>query len=194
LFRPDDGVLVVTEKNTNKIDTFLLDDGVAQPAVSFPSSGTELFGFAFGPDDIAIISDAAGGPGGTAALSSYEVEDKGDLTLVTPASGDTQQAACWVVVPKDGRFAFTTNTSSNTISSYTISEDGQLALFDVTAASTGTGTIPIDMALSRDSRFLYVRDGGSGTVMGFHLGEDGKLTLVTTTSGVPAGAQGIAAN
>ena len=138
-FSPDGGVLVVTEKKTNLIDTFTLDaDGVAQPGVSSPSSGSTPFGFAFAHDDIAIVSEAAGGPGGTSALSSYEVEEDGSLHLVTPSVGDTQKAACWVVVPRNGKFAYTSNTGSGTISSYTVSRDGSLALLNVTAASTGT--------------------------------------------------------
>ena len=46
-FSPDGSVLVVTEKGTNQIDTFVVDDdGVAQPGVSFPSGGTTPFGIA----------------------------------------------------------------------------------------------------------------------------------------------------
>lgn len=190
-FSPDGSVLVVTEKNTNMIDTFVLDDGVAQPGVSFASSGTTPFGFAFDHDD-AIVSDAAGGPMGTSTVSSYEVEEDGDLEVVSPALGDTQMAACWLVVPLDGRFAYAINAGSATISSYTVSADGSLALLDATAASTGGGSTPTDAALSNDSRFLYVRDGGNGTVSGFRTHGDGSLTFVASAAGVPSGSQGIA--
>jgi len=191
-FSPDGNVLLVTEKATNMIDTFLLnDEGVAQPGVSFPSSGTTPFGFSFSHDDIAIVSEAAGGAGGTSALSSYEVEEDGSLEVETPSLGDTQMAACWVVVTRDGRFAYTSNTASGTISSYTVSEDGDLALLNVTA---GTGNVPIDMALSRNSRFLYVRNAGNGGVSGFRVEANGSLTPITTVTGLlPVGSQGIAA-
>jgi hypothetical protein len=183
-------VLVVTEKGTNLIDTFLVDEGLAQPGLSFASSGTTPFGFAFGRDNIAIVSDAGSGPG-TAAVTSYEADEDGNLVVVTPALGDTQTAACWVVVPRNGKFAYTSNTASGTISSYTVSDGGNLALLNVTAASTGS--VPIDMALSNNSRFLYVRNAGNGTISGFRIGSDGSLTAVASTTGVPAGAQGIAA-
>jgi hypothetical protein len=49
------------------------------------------------------------------------------------------------------------------------------------------------MALSRDSRFLYVRKG-NGTVGGFRVQADGSLTRATSATGVPSGAQGIAAD
>jgi 6-phosphogluconolactonase (cycloisomerase 2 family) len=190
-FNSDGSALVVTEKGTNLIDTFALNEnGVAQAGLSFPSSGAVPFGFAFTHDNIAVVSDAAGGPSGTSALSSYQVADDGSLTVITPALGDTQKAACWVVVPENGRFAYTSNTASGTISSYTISEDGNLALLDVAAAS---GNVPLDMAFSRDSRLLYARNFGEGTIRGFSVGSDGSLTPVTAVGGLPAGATGLAA-
>lgn len=192
LFSPDGSVLVVTEKGTNSIDTFTLHDGVPAAGVSFPSGGTTPFGFAFGHEDVAIVSDAGSGPG-TSAVSSYKVDEDGNLDVITPALGDTQTAACWLVVPRNGRFAYTTNTGDATISSFAVAEDGSLQLLQVAAASTGAGTIPTDMALSGNSRFLYTRNGGNGTVSGFRIGADGSLTPVTSVNGVPAGAQGIAA-
>jgi 6-phosphogluconolactonase (cycloisomerase 2 family) len=191
-FASSTDVIVVTEKNTNRIDTFEVDeDGSAQAGVSFPSNGATPFGFAFDHDSVAIVSDAAGGPGGTSALSSYEVDENGTLEAITPALGDTQKAACWVVVPQSGRFAYTSNTASGTISSYAITDGGHLALFDALAATPGGA--PIDMALSNNSRFLYARNA-NGTVDGFRVGiGDGGLTPIGVTSGIPAGAQGIAA-
>ena len=190
-FNSDGSALVVTEKGTNLIDTFTVDDdGVAQPGVSFPSNGATPFGFAFGHNNVAVVSDAAGGPSGTSALSSYEVDEDGNLEVITPALGDTQKAACWVVVTRNGRFAYTSNTASDTISSYTISEEGDLALMNVTAAS---GNIPLDMALSRNGRFLYARNAGNSAVTGFRVEANGSLTPVTRAAGLPAGAAGIAA-
>jgi 6-phosphogluconolactonase len=186
-FTPEGNVLVVTEKGTNLIDTFAVgDDGVAQTGVSFPSSGNTPFGFAFSHDDVAIVSDA-----GSGALSSYEFDEDGGVNLVTPALVDTQAAACWVVVPRNGRYAYTSNAGSGTISSYTIAQDGTLALLDAVAASIGNGTT--DLALSNNSRFLYVRNGAKGSISGFRLNADGSLTEINTVGGLPADTQGLAA-
>ncbi len=191
-FTPDGDVLVVTEKGTDSIDTFTLEGDIPGAGVSSPFSGATPFGFAFGREDVAIVSDA-GGPPGTSGVASYRIDDEGNVTVVTPALTDTQTAACWVVVPGNGRFAYTANAGSATISSYTVAPDGHLALLQVAAASTGNGTSPTDMALSGNSQYLYVREGGTGMVGGYRIGSDGSLTLVTTVSGIPAGAQGIAA-
>ncbi len=192
-FTPDGDQLVVTEKGTDAIDTFPLEDGVAGPGMSYPSSGGTPFGFAFRRDDILIVSDAAGGGPGASAVSSYEIVDSGAVEIVTPALGDTQTAACWLVVTPNGRFAFTANAGSGTLSSYAVSEDGRLSLVQTVAASTGDKA-PLDMALSRDGKFLYVRDGGViPGISGFRVEPHGMLTPVSVIGGVPAGAQGIAA-
>jgi 6-phosphogluconolactonase (cycloisomerase 2 family) len=55
---------------------------------------------------------------------------------------------------KNGRFAYTANAGSATISSYSVAHGGELALLDVAAASVAGGSAPTDMALSNNSRFL----------------------------------------
>ena len=184
-FTPDGGVLIVTEKGTNRIDTFTVNEnGVAQPGVSVPSSGGSPFGFVFGHDNVAIVADAA-----DSALTSYQVLDNGEVDLITPALANGGKAACWAAAPVNGRFAYSANAGSGTISSYTVSADGSLALLNAVAATTAG---PLDMAFTNNSRFLYVRNA-DGTISGFEFEADGSLTPITTISGLPAGAQGIAA-
>jgi 6-phosphogluconolactonase (cycloisomerase 2 family) len=96
-------------------------------------------------------------------------------------------------VTRSGKFAFTTNTGSGSISSYQIVRGGYLTLLNPVAANTGAGTTPVDMALSGGGRFLYVREATKGVVDGFQVESDGSLTPVTSAKGVPAGAQGVAA-
>ncbi|MDE3178040.1 MAG: beta-propeller fold lactonase family protein [Acidobacteriota bacterium] len=188
-FSPHGDVLMVTEKGTNKIDTWTVnDDGFAENGKVTDSSGATPFGFAFTRGDFAIVSEA--GPG---ALSSYEVDNDGTLEPETASLGDTQKAVCWVVTTRNGSYAFGANTASGSISSYLVSREGFLTLLNPVAASTGEGTAPIDMALSEDSHFLYVRVAVKGALDGFRVESDGSLTPVTSAKGVPAGAQGIAA-
>jgi 6-phosphogluconolactonase len=187
-FSPDGDVLMVTEKSTNLIDTWTVnDEGFATQRRTTNSNGATPFGFTFTGRDVAIVTEAT-----PSALSSYELDDNGQLELLTGTAPDGGKANCWVVVTRDGRFAFTTNTASGNISSYSITRQGFLSLLDATAAITGPGTAPIDEALSSHSQFLYVRDGVKGMVDGFRV-EAGTLTPVASVGGVPVGAQGIAA-
>jgi len=186
---PDGDVLLVTEKGTNQIDTWTLtDDGLPVNGKVIASHGAVPFGFTFVRRDIALITEAK-----PSAVSSYETNDDGSLDLITGTVADGGAANCWIEATKNNRYAFVTNTASGTISSYLISPDGSLSLLNSTAAVTGPGTAPIDFALSNDSHFLFVRLGTKGSVAGFRLESDGSLTPIGTVSGVPAGAQGVAA-
>ena len=101
--------------------------GVPGGALPQASSGQTPFGFAFDRRGHLIVSEAFGGT--ASALSSYDVAPSGTLGLISgsvPATGE--RAACWVVTTRDGRFAYTTNTATRTVSGYGISAAGALSL------------------------------------------------------------------
>jgi hypothetical protein len=186
-FSPNGRLLVVTEKATNLIDTYRVSHGIASGPVTQPSAAATPFGFAFGKRGELIVSDAVGGAPGASGLSSYDVSTDGVLSSITAFLGDTQTAACWVVVSKDGRFAYTTNTGSNTISTYKIGTGGALALRDPAGANTGPA--PTDAATT--GRYLYALV--SGSIDAFGVENDGALTPITGAAGLPTGAVGLAA-
>jgi 6-phosphogluconolactonase (cycloisomerase 2 family) len=189
-FSLDGGVLMVTEKGTQIIDTYTLNnDGYASGPISNPSSGSTPFGFEFTHRNVAVVSEA-----GPNALSSYKAGENGQLELITGSLQNGQAAVCWAVVTNDGRFAYSVNSATRTISSYGISPEGNLTLLEPVAASTGPGSAPTDSALTSDNRFLYIRDGGQNAVHGFRVEADGSLTPIGTAGGVPAGSQGLAAH
>jgi 6-phosphogluconolactonase (cycloisomerase 2 family) len=193
-FDPDGEVLVVTEKNTNLIDTYEVgDDGRAAGPATHPSSGATPFGFGFDKRDHLIVSEAFGGAPDQSAVSSYELDDS-SLEPITESAATTETAACWVVVTKNGRFTYTTNTGSASISGYRIGPDGELSLLDADGRTGLTGAGPIDMALSRSSRFLYALNSGDNTISAFRVGGDGSLTAIGQVGGLPAGATGLAAS
>jgi 6-phosphogluconolactonase len=193
-FSPDGDVLVVTEKATNRITTFRLSPfGLANERKVFPASGTTPFGFAFGERRQLIVSEAAGGAAGASSASSYRVARNGTVTPLSEAVPTTQTAACWVTLTPDGRFAFTTNTGSGTISAYSVGFGGGLELEDAVAGTIGGGSAPIDMAISPDGRHLYALSGNVGTISVFDAGAAGALTAIQTVSGLPVGVNGLAA-
>jgi 6-phosphogluconolactonase len=193
-FTPDGRVLVVTEKATSLIDTYTLErDGIASGPNPQPSAGETPFGFEFDKRGHLIVSDAFGGAPGLSALSSYDVSRTGTLSTITPLAPDGQTAACWVVVTKNGRFAYTTNTGSANVSSYSIGRNGSLTLLAAVAATTGGG--PIDADLDDNSDFLYTLDSGSHEIGGFAVNGDGGLSpFAAGISGLPPAAVGLAAS
>jgi 6-phosphogluconolactonase (cycloisomerase 2 family) len=194
-FDTDGDVLLVTEKNTNNLDIFSVDaNGVASGPTVIPSAGKTPFGFAFGKRSQVFVSDAFGGAANAGAVSAYVVAGN-SLQTITGVASDNQSAPCWVVLTNDGRFAYTTNTGSGSVSGYRIGFNGGLQLLNASGvtASTGTGSTPLDAAFSNDGRFLYVLTPGTNDIQGFSLGSDGSLTPLTQVAGSPSSASGLAA-
>lgn len=195
-FSPDGDVLVVTERATNTIVTFQVDrDGVAGTAQFHQSSGVTPFGFAFGKRDQLIVSEAFGGAPDGSAASSYELDRSGALTTVSGSVPTTETSACWVAITPSGRFAYTTNGVSGSISGYAIAFDGQIELLDDHGRTgvTGDGSGPNDVAISSDGQFLYSLNRGSSSIGAFRISADGSLTPLPFTGGLPATANGLAA-
>lgn len=195
-FNPQGNVLVVTEKATNLIDTYIVgDDGFASGPFVHASAGVTPFGFAFDRRGRMYVSDAAGGVPGASSVSSYRVAGDGNIQAISPTAANTQTAACWVVISNDGRFAYTTNTGSGSISGYRIAKDGSLTLRDTDGRTgvTGDGSGPLDMSLSRDGRYLYTLNSGSNSIGAFGVAKDGGLTALPGFSGLPVSANGLAA-
>jgi 6-phosphogluconolactonase (cycloisomerase 2 family) len=191
-FTPDGGTLIVTEKATNHIDTYVVSKlGLTSGPLVQDSPGATPFGFAFGRRAQVFVSEAFGGAPDASALSSLAVGKWGALQVISPSVGTGQTAACWVVVSHDGRFAFVTNTGSSTISSYSIAFDGALQLLE-SVASTATGAV-IDTALSLDGRYLYALSGNTGNIDAFEVGLQGGLTPLVGISSLPIGSNGLAA-
>ena len=190
-FTPEGDALVVTEKGTNRIDTFGVRwNGTPSDAVVTASSGETPFGFAFDRRGTLVVSDAYSGAAGAGALSSYRIE--GDQAhVVTGPVVDGRTAPCWVAVTRDGRHAFTTNAHDGTISSYGIARDGALTLENALAASLGIASAPTDLSL--DDGYLYVRDGGTRAIDAFHVEADGSLVSVGAFGALPVSANGLVA-
>ena len=193
-FTPDGRQLVITEKASNSILTYLVGaDGLASAPAVHPSAGTTPFGFDFSQHRYLIVSEAFGGAADASAVSSYEL-GRDNLQVVSPSIPTHQTAACWVVVTDNGKYAYTTNTGSGSVSGYRVSHDGTLTLLDADGRTgdTGAGSTPIDAALSRNSRYLYVLNSGTHTVAAFQINGDGSLVPLGEV-GIPAGSVGIAA-
>jgi 6-phosphogluconolactonase len=191
-FTPDGRTLIVTEKATNHIDTYIVHKlGLSSGPQVQDSPDPTPFGFAFGRRDQMFVSEAFGSAPDISALSAFSVGKRGVLQVISPSVSTGQTAACWVVVSNDGRFAFVTNTGSSTISSYSIAFNGALQLLE-SIAGTATGAV-IDAALSLDGRYLYALSGNTGTIDAFEVHVDGALTPLPGVSGLPIASNGLAA-
>jgi 6-phosphogluconolactonase len=197
-FNPDGSILIVTEKPTNKILSYTVGaDGAAIGPNIFSSAGNTPFGFSFRNEYQFMVSEAFGGATDSSAVSSYSVSSDGTVSLIDGPVFTTETAACWVVVTKNNKYTYTTNTGSGTITGYSIDYEGNLTLLDAdgVTADLGAGTSPIDMALSTNSKYLYCLNAGTHTISSLRVNGNGSLTPInlSAVSGLPAGTAGILA-
>jgi 6-phosphogluconolactonase len=193
-FSPDGRTLVVTERGTNSISTFTVDEnGLAEGPRTIASSGATPYGFDFAGGSL-VVTEAFGGEVGAAAASSYSLSD-GRLEAVSASVADTRSEVCWAAVTRDGRFVYVTNFGDGTISSYRIGADGSLELLEPVAASTNLGQKGVrDEAITGDGRFLYALDADARRVYGWSVHEDGSLAPVGDADGLPETVAGLAAS
>ena len=195
-FSADGDQLVVTEKATSRVLIYPVgDDGLLGTPVVMPSPAPTPFGFAVGKRDQFFVSEAVGGQAGKSSLSSWHLNEDGSASLVTTsASAPGQTAACWVVVSRNGRYAYISNTGSGTLTGFSIDRSGALALLDPSGISgnVGAGSGPTDLALSHDGRVLFSLNPGNGSLIAFRVATNGKLTPVVGAAGrIPGSATGL---
>ena len=198
-FTPDGEFLVVTIKSLNQIVAFAIDDRdrpSRTPTVS-DSAGTTPFSFDFDRRGRIVVAEVFGrgavGDPAAGAVSSYEIAENGRLRLISRSVENRQTLTCWVALDRRGRFAFTSNNGSSTLSAYRVGRDGSLKLRgDGVAAAVDAN--PVDLDLTRDGRYLYVLNAFTGTIAGFQVDRrSGGLTAIDTIGGLPAnqGAVGL---
>jgi 6-phosphogluconolactonase (cycloisomerase 2 family) len=188
-FDREGNALVVTEKATNKITTFSLNEnGTPAERHVIDSAGTTPFGFAFGKRSQFFVSEAQGGAAGGATVSSYELLEDGTVRVIDGAVAVGQTAACWLATTPNGRIAFTADTPANTISSFAIDSNGNLSLLQTKAAEENR---PTDLAMSSDGRMLYTLSGGDRSIGVYRIHRAGTLEKLDSLDALPAGVTGL---
>jgi 6-phosphogluconolactonase len=175
---PDGRSLAVTERVSNRIETFPLRFGRLGAPVVTASSGAVPFGFAFSPRGDMVVSEA-----GNSTVSSYR---NGRVTTASLPVG--QGAACWVAIDGAGRFAYTGNATGS-ISGFELKRDGSLRALNADGL-TATSPRPNDIAFA--GQYLYAINSFTGSITAYLQRGDGSLQplagadLGTTLAGLAA--------
>lgn len=189
-FNPTGTTLYVTEKATNMITEFSVDEnGVAGAPTSHPSAGMTPFGFGFAAMGKMVVTNAAGGAEGASSASMYQTGAAGGLTLLDGPVPNGQTAACWIAFGPEKTIGYVTNTGSNTISSYTATTSGDLQLLYGVAAISGVH--PIDIIVN--GKYVYNINSDDQTIGISMRKMDGSLINKGFVSGVPMSAAGLVA-
>ena len=194
-FSPDGSMIVITERGTDSIETYMVaDDGSFGASHEVASQGPTPYGFAFTSGGALVVTEAFRAEKGAAAASLYAIVD-GSLEPRTSSVGNGRSEICWAVVTPDDRFAFTTNFADGAVSRWAIAADGSLSLGDATAGIAVDGMTGLrDEDLSSDGRFLYAIDADDGQIYGWSVDAEGSLEPVGPWDDLPATVAGLAAS
>ena len=197
-FSPDGQFLVVTERATNNIDVFhIQDDGTLGPIVVNQDSDPGTFAVTFSRAGAALVAET-GPTGGVNAstIASYAINPNGTLAPITIDIPTLANATCWDVATPDGQWVYTSNPGSATISGFSINPAGALTPLGGTVVGTNpSGSTNLDVTVSADSKFLYTLDSGTGTISIFGINSDGSLNNLGEggSFSAAAGFNGVAA-
>jgi 6-phosphogluconolactonase (cycloisomerase 2 family) len=216
LFNPSGDTLIETEMFTNLIDIFHVEpDGTVGTKTTIASNNPTPFGAAFREDntltvteiDVITVNGRRQGVPNASSMSSYKMMRDGSLQTISKATPSNRTGSCWVRFSHDGRFAYTGDTGSGTISIFGVSQQGELSLQGI-AVTGGAFSAPIDLDITPDGKFLYVvipfgliansppilpAPSNAGRVQGYRIQRDGTLIPVATVGDIPFSAQGIVA-
>jgi 6-phosphogluconolactonase len=114
--------------------------------------------------------------------------------VVSASVPTLQTAACCIAVTRDGKYAYSANTGSGTITGFRVDDHGALTRLNDDGVTRATGGAPADSATVTD-RYLHVlsHDQGAGKVFAFAIGDDGSLKLISEVDGLAGSTVGLAA-
>ena len=189
-FDPSGNVLVVTQRQADMIDTYLVGaDGLTTGPIANETTGVGPFGFTFTQRGQLLTTENFGAAPLQGGAASYEVTNEGVLVPLGPTTRNGRSDTCWIVNTDSGKYAYTTNFQTGDISSFRVEPDGTLILLDPAAAVIGVGAS--DEAFSLNSRYLYARNALQGTISVFRAEEDGSLVRLQDVLAVPPGGAAI---
>ena len=187
--------LYVTERRTNDIVTIEMDDN--QLPIGVQSRITSQTDQPFGTDlyptdngDILLVSEGNNGAPGLSALSTYLIEDNGDLTGISLSSGVEGDPlttgftfGCWVefVETPNGDFAYVSNTPDGVITSFAVGDQGGLTRLESQAGfagidgddtQNGGGVLDAEITFP----YLYQVVNNDSRIAQFMINDDGSLT------------------
>jgi 6-phosphogluconolactonase len=197
-FSPNGGLLLVTEKDTNLVGRYTVNATTNAPLTFETEKSPERtpFGLAFRGVHHFFVADANSGQLDDGAVTPWGVRQD-TLIQLKPSADTTETATCWIATMGALKFAYVSNTGSDSITGFGIKGNSKLSLLDPTGKSASTGSKPADLATVRGERFLYVLNSGDGTVSAYGVDKTtgALLSLHQAVAGLPTtGAAGLAAH
>jgi 6-phosphogluconolactonase (cycloisomerase 2 family) len=175
------------------IDSFTVGTGgllTPAPGSPFTAQAEGPYAGAFRPtkpQQLYIVNAHAGPNHGS--VSAYDVAGAGVLQSIPGSPYPNRQTApCWMDMTPDGRYLFTINTATSSISRYGVQDDGSLKLLGNVILNDPTNLRAIDARIDPEGGYLYVLGADAGIVTVLAV-ENGNLTeLSAPPASLPDGA------
>ena len=218
LFSPDGKYLIITDKFAETyIHVLAVDEDATTHEIGrYVANNPAPLGAAFTQHRILGVTEANArfvngvrtGVTNGSTTSTYRLTEEGALEAISVAVPTEQTVDCWIRFTPDSHYAYVTNKGSGSVSSFSVSSEGELTLLQSIAADTGGAfSEPIDEDITADGKFLYVVSPmgslknftipippNSGALKGYRIEEDGTLTPVVTVEGFPISIVGVVAH
>lgn len=207
-FTPDGRHLTVMRSGDDKIDMFYVTrKGLLEraPGAPFVSVGRVPLGFAFRPSNPSqlLVTNVfeilfAGRERGT--VSPYLVAKTGQIAPIRPVglSSGEQFGTCWIAFTSDGKYAYTTNTPNDTITSYEVAPDGVPTFKQLSSTPSYDNPFtfedhqPLELVVTSNDKYLYAVLGNSAAIVGYEIAADGQLKALRKVDPVLLGLAGAA--
>ncbi len=176
-FNKSGTVLLITEKATNTLTTFVMqqNDIPSLESQKRSSAVPTPFGFEFGDRDYVFITEAnGGGPGVTA---SYRIDRQTGVVSSLVDLIEQGNATCWTVLSSDQTVGYSVNTGSGSVSLYRINFNGTIDPFFENRPNRliETGAGPRDAVLTQDNQSFITLNNGDGEIRAFRVRRNGSL-------------------
>jgi 6-phosphogluconolactonase len=182
---PAGGFLYVANAGSNNISVFTIDSSngaLTQLANSPFSIGVPLLTMQLTPSGNFLYVSVAGGTVGTTsgAIAGYSIS-AGTLTLLGPLTPSDGNNPDGLAIDPSGTYLYAANSSTNSISIFTIGSSG--ALTEVHGSPLNDGyTDPVSLLLDPSGKYLYVANQSSSNVAAYSISNGLPTALTTSTT------------
>ena len=148
-----------------------------------PVQGSPFASGATSPADLVVTPDGkrlySANIGNGGSISAFDIGTTGALTAITGSpfsSGGTFTIGA--TLTPDGKRLYVSNRAGESISGFSVADDGSLSHLPGSPKALGAGTGPSGIQVTPDGSRLYVAEFGTDKVFGFDIGADGSLAAV----------------
>lgn len=186
-FNNEGNALIVTEKDSSKLDLIHLDNnGGISSIQKFSSFSDKPYGFVINNNNYIFCSEAFQN-----YFSVYKINSN-SIDLVSTPISTAQVGACWVGLLPNQQYAYMLLAGTNCLTGFDVSSPTSPRLLNSDGNTASTGNHPIEIVASKNSKLIYVLNSGTNSINVFDVSQTGTLNPIQEKMGLPSSTVGLA--